>query len=48
MVSSEGGSLCQFFNTSTHFHTWVPKERHTMDNVGPHDIIIMNIDHQFN
>ena len=38
-------SLCQIFNTSTHFHKWGPKEHPTLDNIGPHDIII---DHQFN
>ena len=37
-------SLCQIFNASTHSHKWGPKERPTLDNIGPHDIII---DHQF-
>ena len=37
--------LCQIFNASTHSHKWGPKERPTLDNIGPHDIII---DHQSN
>ena len=38
-------SLCQIFNASTHFHKWGSKERPTLENRGPHNIII---DHQFN
>ena len=38
-------SLCQIFNASTHFHKLGPKERPTLENIGPHNIII---DHQFN
>ena len=37
-------SLCQISNASTHSHKWEPKECPTLDNIGPHDIII---DHQF-
>ena len=35
----------KLFNASAHFHKWGPKESLTLDNIGPHDIII---DHQFN
>ena len=38
-------SLCQIFNASTHSHKLGSKERPTLDNIGPHDIIV---DHQFN
>ena len=33
------------FNASTYSYKWGPKERPTLDNIGPRDIII---DHQFN
>ena len=33
-------SHCQIINASTHSHKWGPKERPTLDNKGPHDIII--------
>ena len=38
-------SLYQIFHTSTHFHKWGPKERPTLNNIGPHDFIT---DHQCN
>ena len=34
-----------FLDASTHFQKWGPKERPTLDSIGPRDIII---DHQFN
>ena len=38
-------SLCKFFNAATHFHKWGPKERSTLNNIGPDEFIF---DHQFN
>ena len=37
--------LFQIYNASTHFHKWGPNESPTLENIGPHDIIV---DHQFN